>query len=560
MKIKELTLKNGMIISAIEKSESIINEVWSNNYYEKNLIINQGMIIIDFGANQGFFSLYAASKGAKVFSYEPEKTNYKILLENVKRNNLTGLIKCRNYAIGKEAGLIDLFLQDYDISFASGMVSTSKRFVSKISDGNKSSTDSGITSQTVQCVTLDTVIGEIGEDEIDLLKIDCEGAELDILSGASYDKLIKVKNIVMETHDVYPFHEIFYKLEDLGFRVISFEKPSGKLNLGYVFATNKKMLSEPISSQGAIALLEIPHYALKYDAVSINASQSFSFDRKCSLEYEWFLNDVFLKNTTTSEFKYSFDSCGPFRILVKVKDSKCNVDEDQKIIWIFDRNYSQSERFIEMPDRGIAKEYSISGDVVFKLMKSNFPDTWLPDKLLIGITRKEFGDSILKYKFNGNEIRLNGKYNEIEFINFPMEMDLIFSFIAEQKEIIDIKWWWTKQSEKEIKPTTDGDILNVGAMSSQACVLVDNETKFKIQKEAFPSDWSPKLIKIGISALPTNDSNKKLNGSFVYGKVKKTLDDWYTEITIQDINFESDINFQINIAEKRKVKIVWWAE
>jgi len=67
--------------------------------YEKDFVIKPGMNIIDVGANQGFFSLYAAAKEAVVYAIEPEATNFSILRQNIEMNKLEDSIKTYKYVI-----------------------------------------------------------------------------------------------------------------------------------------------------------------------------------------------------------------------------------------------------------------------------------------------------------------------------------------------------------------------------------------------------------------------------------------------------------------------------
>jgi cyclopropane fatty-acyl-phospholipid synthase-like methyltransferase len=71
MKTIVLDLPNGYKITAIENTRIVFNEIWDEKIYENDFTIKEGMIVLDIGANQGFFSLYAASKGAHVISVEP---------------------------------------------------------------------------------------------------------------------------------------------------------------------------------------------------------------------------------------------------------------------------------------------------------------------------------------------------------------------------------------------------------------------------------------------------------------------------------------------------------
>jgi len=63
----------------------------------------EGKIVVDVGANFGDTALFFASLGAKVYAFEPLKTNYSAMLKNIKLNeHLSDNIIPINAAIGTD--------------------------------------------------------------------------------------------------------------------------------------------------------------------------------------------------------------------------------------------------------------------------------------------------------------------------------------------------------------------------------------------------------------------------------------------------------------------------
>jgi hypothetical protein len=56
-------------------------------------------------------------------------------------------------------------------------------------------------TDTVQVISLDEVLKIANTDMVDFLKIDAEGSEVEILTGASKEELKKIKKIAIEYHD-----------------------------------------------------------------------------------------------------------------------------------------------------------------------------------------------------------------------------------------------------------------------------------------------------------------------------------------------------------------------
>ena len=136
---------------------------------------NEPYTIFDVGANVGqFLGLTQSCLGSRnyhVHCFEPGKTTYEQLQSNVgSKNNIT----LNNFGLGKEKGEFELF---YD-NPGSGLASLTQR---KLDYHNIDFSK----SETVKIEMIDEYCQENSIDKIDLLKIDTEGHELDVLSGAS---------------------------------------------------------------------------------------------------------------------------------------------------------------------------------------------------------------------------------------------------------------------------------------------------------------------------------------------------------------------------------------
>ena len=146
-------------------------------------IINKGDMIFDIGANIGnhsmFFSQQVGSSG-KVFSFEPQPQLFYMLCGNLALNNLTNVIPF-NKGVGKEDGY--LWLPDIDYS-------------SEYNFG-------GISLQTKQGglqVPITVLDHFINIDRVDLIKIDVEGMEHEVLSGAK-ELIFKFKPYLFVEND-----------------------------------------------------------------------------------------------------------------------------------------------------------------------------------------------------------------------------------------------------------------------------------------------------------------------------------------------------------------------
>ena len=85
-----------MFLDKWDSLDLSINQIY--NKFETEIVKNQikeSDIVIDIGAHIGYFSLIFAKlvgNNGKVFSFEPEPENYKILKKNIEINNYQNVI------------------------------------------------------------------------------------------------------------------------------------------------------------------------------------------------------------------------------------------------------------------------------------------------------------------------------------------------------------------------------------------------------------------------------------------------------------------------------------
>ena len=120
---------------------------------------------IDVGAHVGRYSVLLAQQGAKVIAFEPNDGNYKLLLENIRLNQLPDKITALNIGCSNVEQHKELFCFPAN----EGMASFIKR-------------DGAETKEVCALKTLDEVCGDLAA--VDAIKIDVEGLELEVLQGA----------------------------------------------------------------------------------------------------------------------------------------------------------------------------------------------------------------------------------------------------------------------------------------------------------------------------------------------------------------------------------------
>lgn len=160
-----------------------INEVCIERVYDR-AHIRPGDVVLDVGAHIGIFTVYASKKvgeSGKVFSFEPEPENLRILKKNVAINGCSN-VQVFPFALSNEEGNIKLFVQELP--------------------GRHSIMGGSPVDIQVPVRKLDDVVYELALSRVNVLKIDAEGAESKILSGAKKTLAIS-NNVILEVHMKY---------------------------------------------------------------------------------------------------------------------------------------------------------------------------------------------------------------------------------------------------------------------------------------------------------------------------------------------------------------------
>ena len=156
--------------------------ILSHQYTHGDFGIRKKDTVIDIGAHIGSFSIFAArdAQGGKVYSFEPDPANFAQLTKNINANRAVNVTASQRavYATSGEAYLSQNILNSAERSL--------------YQKGGK--------RVRVPTTTLLDIFSEYNIATCNLLKLDCEGAEYDILFGAPRELFGRIEKIVMECH------------------------------------------------------------------------------------------------------------------------------------------------------------------------------------------------------------------------------------------------------------------------------------------------------------------------------------------------------------------------
>ncbi len=176
---------------------SLYDDIFVKNNYGVEEVEIKGTTVFDVGANVGFFSLYAIERGAsKVIAFEPNPATFELLSKNINQGNIFPI----NVAVA-EPGVYKLHIEgEHEGSTA-------------VVDGD---------GPEVYCVYLQMFLAGAGTNNV--LKIDCEGAEFDIIPSLGKQELRQFKYIYLEAHgDKGDTGSLIQCITEAGFSVV--ERP-----------------------------------------------------------------------------------------------------------------------------------------------------------------------------------------------------------------------------------------------------------------------------------------------------------------------------------------------
>jgi FkbM family methyltransferase len=201
----------------------VIKETCLDRDYEHyGTPLQSGWHIVDIGGGLGDFTLYAAGvKASIVHAYEPFPESRDLLHQNLKLNQIADVMVYSD-AVSSQHGELHL-------TTATG-----------VAVRHSITADANTADLTVSAIPLATVLDRMENGTIDFLKMDCEGAEYDILLNASDTTLEAISHICMEYHDdltPHTHHELVAFLSNRGYDVMTYRNPAHQ-EIGFLYARN----------------------------------------------------------------------------------------------------------------------------------------------------------------------------------------------------------------------------------------------------------------------------------------------------------------------------------
>jgi len=211
-------------------------------------LLRPGMTFLDIGANIGYYTVIGArlvGPSGKVHCFEPHPEIRARLQDNIARNGFQNVV-VHGEAVAENSGTVSFFVSAYD----------ENQGVSSILPGSGRRE-----SQPVPSVSLDDFVAGLGPGGVDLIKMDIEGAEVQVISGGQ--RTLSANDapaIIFEAANLEP---VARALSAFGYRIKRHH---------YTLARGLELLDPDAAFDNIFGEYEAPNYLAAKDAAVFQAA------------------------------------------------------------------------------------------------------------------------------------------------------------------------------------------------------------------------------------------------------------------------------------------------
>jgi amino acid adenylation domain-containing protein/FkbM family methyltransferase len=227
-------MPNGIGVAYANTGETtfLYEEIFERASYRRSgIVIPNGGVVIDAGANIGMFALWASDQAdsVAVYAIEPLPPTYELLRTNFEIHGLRGAPLRVAVGAADEYATFQFF--PHDTIFSGRYAGASERqIVATLLEREQDHVprasldellDDRMVTQEFRCRVrpLSDILEELSIKQVDLLKIDVEKAERDVIRGIKRRDWKRIRQVVAEVHDHETATEMAGTLESLGFSV-----------------------------------------------------------------------------------------------------------------------------------------------------------------------------------------------------------------------------------------------------------------------------------------------------------------------------------------------------
>jgi FkbM family methyltransferase len=184
--------KSSLRFQVRNRSDShIIQSMFKGKCYNRDFIkeifkSKKNNVIVDVGGHIGTFSFLIDSMypGNQFYIFEPDNYNYSILEKNIKLNDKKKFLAIHKCVSSKNTRLPFFSCSSNNKSQSSSIINRD-----------------GAEKYMVDSTTIPSIMAKYHLGMIDLLKLDCEGAEFEIIKKMPSSCYNKIRNLIFEYHE-----------------------------------------------------------------------------------------------------------------------------------------------------------------------------------------------------------------------------------------------------------------------------------------------------------------------------------------------------------------------
>lgn len=206
-----------LLVAQVNRTETafLFREIFADRVYLRGgIVLPEGAVVVDVGANIGMFTVFAAaeSAGARVLAVEPVPELARAVGINAELHSVDATVL--NCAAGREAGEMEFTFYPNNSVMSGGYADAGDRDVLRSYLLSSDAAEDGrhlddmvadrmqVVSRRCPVRTLTDIIESQQLVRVDLLKIDVEKAEADVLAGINGATWDKIQQIAIEVHDL----------------------------------------------------------------------------------------------------------------------------------------------------------------------------------------------------------------------------------------------------------------------------------------------------------------------------------------------------------------------
>ena len=235
MRIANVSLPNGMVVSCLQKHEVPIINLEVQGYLSNGLRLKPGDTVFDVGAHIGLFTLAAyerCERNLRVYAFEPVQATFEVLRLNLVRYDQKEQLKAFPFGLSSSSEAVSFayYPRATSLSTAYPNEEADLKMVKQATLNNIIYLDEAplvlrclrwvpsfllslilhyplkrtlyLKAVTCQMQTLSQFLRDHRIGRIDLLKVDAEKAELEIFRGIEAQDWPKIQQVVVDVHDL----------------------------------------------------------------------------------------------------------------------------------------------------------------------------------------------------------------------------------------------------------------------------------------------------------------------------------------------------------------------